>query len=985
MSRNFSYQLLLVVLMLTSFSITYAGGGGGGGAPILGDGSWNNCGPDSYYDTGDVGADYNNSETITETYCSDNMPTTCIEFVFTLFNTESCCDNLSIYDGPSTASPLIGTYAGTALPNGGTIGSSTGCLTFEWTSDGSVVNPGWEASFSCVPCPTCVDGIQNGSETGVDCGGSMCTPCPCENQTIATLPFSQAGMTTCGFGDTYSSADACGSSYMNGDDYVFEYTSPGNECLNIVLSNTDATADVGVFLIDNCPDAVGANCMGSATVANGPPTLGAAITTAGTYYIVVSTWPSPQCTAFDINITSSATPTGTTCANPTVIAGLPYTQAGLTTSCMGDDYSSLDACGSSYMNGDDYVFEYTATGTECLNISITNTGPTADVGVFLLDGCPDAGATCLGSSTQFNGGPTLGATVPGAGTYYIVVSTSPSPQSTNFDININSTAAGAPGTDCANPFVLATLPFSQLGMTTSCYGDDYSSADACGSSYMNGDDFIFQYTPAANETVDITLANTTSTGIFIFDGCPSSPPTNCVASATGTNPSLSCISLTGGTTYYFMVSTWPSPQSTTFDISITRGLTPPACGLNYTISTIAHNPINYNTGTSVTFSDDRFANANSPIGFSFCFDGVPYTEVLISSNGYVVFPGCLTTVPGGSGTTGGYSPYDIDLAVPNTTDAPTNAIMLTWHDINPGIGGAIRYQTTGTTPNQIFIVKFDDIPMYQSSCDGIAALNFSGQLFLYETTNVIEFHIDNKEVCSTWPTDVPETAIMGLHNFDGTIAVVPGGYNYPTSWTASNEAWRFTPSCGACAVLPIELTSFNGQNKGAYNILNWQTATEINNDFFTIEKSKNARDWGVATKIKGAGNSNVLLDYDWTDNAPFSKITYYRLKQTDFDGRFEYSQIIAINSEMSEVFEISDLFPNPAEDYFNFTYKGVEDKTLLIQIYNHIGILVLEKTINDLQNNSQQTIKTDDLAKGIYFVKFLQEGKQKTSKLIISS
>ncbi len=1083
----------------------------------LGDGDWTICTGD-LFDTGGAGADYGSNESITETYCSDAGD--CISITFNSFSTESCCDHLNIYDGPNTGSPLIGTYDGTALPNGGTIGSSTGCLTFEWVSDGSVVNPGWDATISCAACPTCIDGIQNGSETGVDCGGSMCVPCPCENQTIAALPFSQAGMTTCGFGDNYSSSDACGSSYMNGDDFVFKYTSPGNECLTIVLSNTDATADVGVFLIDNCPDSPGANCLGSATVANGPPTLGATITTAGTYFIIVSTWPSPQCTAFDIditstatptgttcgnptiipgmpyvqtglttscmgddyssadacgssymngddyvfeyasagnecltialsntdptadvgvflidncpdavgancigsatqfngapllsatitnpgtyyivvstspspqstpfdiNITSVATPTGTTCGNPTIIPGMPYAQAGLTTSCMGDDYSSVDACGSSYMNGDDYVFEYTATGAECLNISITNTGATADVGVFLLDGCPDAGGTsCLGSSTQSNGGPTLGATVPGAGIYYIVVSTSPSPQFTNFDINIISTPAGNPGTDCANPFVLGALPFSQVGMTTACFGDDYSSADACGSSYMNGDDFIFEYTPLVNETVDITLTNTSSTGIFIFDGCPSAAPTNCVASATGTDPTLSCISLTGGTIYYFMVSTWPSPQSTIFDITIAKGLTPPSCGLNYAISTIGHNPVNYNTGTSITFTDDRFADANSPIGFPFCFDGVPYTEALISSNGYIVFPGCLTNIPGGSATPGGTSPWDIDAAVPNTTDAPTNAIMLTWHDINPGVGGDIRYQTIGTTPNQIFIVKFDNIPMFDSGCDANASLNFSAQLFLYETTNVIEFHIDNKEVCPVWPTDVPETAIMGLHNFDGSIAVVPGGYNYPTSWTASDEAWRFTPSCGACVVLPIELISFNGENKGAYNLLSWQTATEINNNFFTIEKSNNAKDWEIAANIDGAGNSNTLLNYGWTDNTPYTEITYYRLKQTDFDGGFEYSSVIAINSKSHEVFEISELFPNPAKDFFNFTYKGNEGKELLIEIYNHIGLLVKKQEISDLQNNSQQTIKTEGLSEGIYFVKFLQEGNQKTSKLIIN-
>jgi hypothetical protein len=141
----------------------------------IGDGDLNVCSGD-VYDSGGTG-DYSNSEAITETYCSNAG--NCILVTFNNFNPEACCDDLTIYDGPTTGSPIIGTYAGTALPNGGVIASTSGCLTFEFSSDGSIVRAGWDATISCVACPTptCSDGIQNQGETGIDCGGP-CPACP---------------------------------------------------------------------------------------------------------------------------------------------------------------------------------------------------------------------------------------------------------------------------------------------------------------------------------------------------------------------------------------------------------------------------------------------------------------------------------------------------------------------------------------------------------------------------------------------------------------------------------------------------------------------------------------------------------------------------------------------------------------------------------------------------------------------------------------
>jgi gliding motility-associated-like protein len=135
----------------------------------------------NFYDPGGIGGNYGNNNLNTMTFCS-STPGDEIVFNFTLFDVENGFDDLIIYDGPNAASPLIGTYTGTNSP--GTVSSTSGCLTFVWDSDGSVTDFGWAATISCfTPAPpTCVDGIMNGLETGIDCGGPTCPACPdCNN------------------------------------------------------------------------------------------------------------------------------------------------------------------------------------------------------------------------------------------------------------------------------------------------------------------------------------------------------------------------------------------------------------------------------------------------------------------------------------------------------------------------------------------------------------------------------------------------------------------------------------------------------------------------------------------------------------------------------------------------------------------------------------------------------------------------------------
>ncbi|MCF6172036.1 MAG: choice-of-anchor J domain-containing protein [Bacteroidales bacterium] len=271
---------------------------------------------------------------------------------------------------------------------------------------------------------------------------------------------------------------------------------------------------------------------------------------------------------------------GDDCTTPIVVsvpAALPYNDLNQTNCGRGNTYSAT--CLGSYDNGEDIIYRLDVTTDVVVDITM-DPKITTYTGILIADDCPDVGACIDFGTAGYSGGPTTlyGVSLTAGNSYYIMVDTWPAPNCIpDFDLTIVDAVPLPPGSTCADPHVLTDgdLPFSQTAMTTCGFGDDYDNNDACASSYMRGDDFVFEYTPASDVTIDISLANTnTYVGLFVTDGCPDVG--TCVGAATSSsgNPSVTGVSLTGGTTYYIIVSTWPSPQCTDFDIVISAQACP---------------------------------------------------------------------------------------------------------------------------------------------------------------------------------------------------------------------------------------------------------------------------------------------------------------------------------------------------------------------------------------------------------------------------
>ncbi|MBP7262084.1 MAG: hypothetical protein KBB37_12445, partial [Bacteroidia bacterium] len=136
-------------------------------------------------------------------------------------------------------------------------------------------------------------------------------------------------------------------------------------------------------------------------------------------------------------------------------------------------------------------------------------------------------------------------------------------------------------------------------------------------------------------------------------------------------------------------------------------------------------------------------------------------------------------------------------------------------------------------------------------------------------------------------------------------------------------------------ILPIVLVDFDGSNVGNANVLNWTTATELNNDYFTIERSLDGKSYEEIGTVAGAGQSSTLLNYEYTDAQPYLGTNYYRLKQTDYNGAFDYSNVISI--KVNGNFEMGYPYPNPVVNNVSMNILSANSGITYLRIFDMTG------------------------------------------------
>lgn len=958
-----------------------------------------------FYDSGGTGSAYAASESYTKTFTASAG--SCVSYTFSAFNTESSLDILSIYDGPTTASPLIGSYSGSTIPPNYIASGTT--LTFKFSSDGSDQYAGWTATVSCAN----------------SCSGSPAAGTAAANPTINcasyTTTLSLSGSTT-GCGITYQ--------WYQSNTSAGTYTAIGS-----ISSTSTQTFSVTTTKYFKCVTICGAF---SATTAVITASIGLLPNGTGTYSV-----------------------------------SLPYSIAGQTTCGMVNDFTPgniTNICGSSsYYTDKDVVYVFTPTVTAAFNGSVTSSG--SWMGMMLYEGCPTSTGVCVANAQSSSGNQSITncSNILTAGTtYYLILDSYGASSSCNpYDLNISQssctgmptsgTAVASPSVNCgsftttltltgnsnscgisyqwhqstaaagtytaigtsssissqtiavtspkyfkcvvtcgassATTAVISTtidptpsgtgsfsvsLPYTSGAQTTCGKVNDFTSsnvASICGSSsYYTGEDVIYVFTPSVTATFGGTVTSSgTYVGMMLYDGCPSVSG-NCLAnsqSSSGTQSitssggcSSSSLTLNAGQTYYLIIDSYAAPACNPYNL--TMSLTPITsstvvpCNMAYTAASTTFSFENF-AGTVLPTTDDVLFTDYIDFGFSICYDGKPYTGGYVASNSAFVFDAipCFPNIKSSAFAVGGVSTdYEITGAAPiNGTSVPRNAILAPWHDINPGSSAVvaaseIHYIISGTSPNRKVIISWEDIPMYSTSCETVTASRASSQIKLFEFDSSIEIHIKNKQVCSTWNGG---DAILGLQNYNGTIYIPPvntTAHNYPTNWAMTNTAYKFTTTCNGSGascltVLPIGFTDFYGDKIDDVNTLFWQTAMEENMNYFIVEQSTDAINFKDIAKITA---NNKASAYTYKDYAAVTGIiNYYRIKAVEKDGKTSQTNIVSIGASENEILSTWPIFPNPTNTDINIRLNSKKQGTANFIIYDVLG---------DIVSNTEKTIET---------------------------
>ncbi len=312
---------------------------------------------------------------------------------------------------------------------------------------------------------------------------------------------------------------------------------------------------------------------------------------------------------------------------------------------------------------------------------------------------------------------------------------------------------------------------------------------------------------------------------------------------------------------------------------------------------------------------------------------------------------------------------------------PTNYYIMVW-DQNGGdfsINFKARYGCGDIEP-PICISQEEEINFTCNEVDYLLEYTFSainGDFYIVEHTG------EGTDIDS-------EPAILSFGNpSDGNFGKAKVKINYPR-----NKGYDFSimnvneDNCSLvhisgeppCLVTPVELSAFSSTCISSAIVLDWRTDSETNNDYFIIEKSKDARIFTAIGIVKGKGNTTNAQFYQFQDNETFGRTIYYRLKQVDFDGSYNYSQMISIDRCGKRSMNLV-VFPNPFTEDITFELD-IESQNVTIQIFELSGRMIYETFLDVPKGYLRHTIPFAKQPEGVYILKVNTANENFSKKII---
>jgi len=213
-------------------------------------------------------------------------------------------------------------------------------------------------------------------------------------------------------------------------------------------------------------------------------------------------------------------------------------------------------------------------------------------------------------------------------------------------------------------------------------------------------------------------------------------------------------------------------------------------------------------------------------------------------------------------------------------------------------------------------------------------------------------------------------------------ALTNGIINNPSAFCASLS--KNTVNVMVQAAVPVTFLGLKARKQAKKVLLEWSTASEINSDYFDLQRSADGTNFTTALgRLGAAGTSTSVKNYSILDAQPLSNWNYYRVKQVDKDGKVAYSNIAPINFE--KAVSVVIVYPNPAKDKLTIEYTATKAGNVQLQVLDSKGSLVLSNTSNMTVGRNTNTVNISTLSKGVYmlrsmdtdgnvnFVKFIKE------------
>jgi len=374
---------------------------------------------------------------------------------------------------------------------------------------------------------------------------------------------------------------------------------------------------------------------------------------------------------------------------------------------------------------------------------------------------------------------------------------------------------------------------------------------------------------------------------------------------------------------------------------------------------------------TLTFTNGKIVSSATNLlnlGTSATVSGASSTSYVSGPMTKVVGAGSSFAAPVGKITPGRYRP----VTVASTSGADTWTFE--YFGVNATTGG---FSTTTMNTANILTVSVYEYWQVTRTGATTASLTLSYDVGSYLPPNIGT--LTDLRV-ARWNTAVPQWDLApggGTHSTTGTVTAGTVNVTTSTNFGAVTLASIVTPS-----PLPIQLLSFEGKIVPMGVQLRWNTASELNNDHFEIQKLTGGEKFESITSIKGNGTSNEPHFYEYLDMNAVPGISYYRLKQVDFDNHSSYSNIISVNFDGNFVFTV---YPNPITGTdLNFNIVGIQGANIMgVSLFDELGrkMLSVQPQVDVLSGSVNGTLPVDKLANGIYY--FHIEGSNMYSKVVI--